>query len=59
MILIGVLGGLKVFGFIGMLVGPLILALLVAIIKFYEQAYLKPKLRVEPAEQETSRGLRG
>ena len=42
LILIGVLGGLKVFGFIGMLVGPLILAILVAIIKFYEQAYLKP-----------------
>lgn len=43
LILIGVLGGLKVFGFIGMLVGPLVLALLVAFIKFYEQAYLKPK----------------
>jgi len=35
-----VLGGLKIFGFIGMLVGPLILALLVAFIKFYEQAYV-------------------
>ena len=43
LILIGVLGGLKIFGFIGMLVGPLVLALLVAFIKFYEQAYLKPK----------------
>ena len=41
LILIGVLGGLKFFGFIGMLIGPLVLALLVAIIKFYEQAYLK------------------
>jgi len=40
LILIGVLGGLKIFGFIGMLVGPLILALLVAFIRFYEQAYL-------------------
>lgn len=39
LILIGVLGGLKIFGFIGMLVGPLVLALLVAFIKFYEQAY--------------------
>ena len=43
LILIGVLGGLRIFGFVGMLVGPLILALLVAFIKFYEQAYLKPK----------------
>jgi predicted PurR-regulated permease PerM len=47
-ILIGVLGGLRVFGFVGMLVGPLILALLVAFIKFYEQAYLQPKV-VGPA----------
>ena len=45
LILIGVLGGLKVFGFIGMLVGPLVLALLVAFIKFYEQAYLKPSYK--------------
>ena len=43
-ILIGVLGGLKVFGFVGLLVGPLILALLVAFIKFYEEAYLDPKV---------------
>jgi predicted PurR-regulated permease PerM len=49
LILIGVLGGLKIFGFIGMLVGPLILALLVAFIKFYEQAYLDPKISVGPA----------
>ncbi len=40
LILIGVLGGLKIFGFIGMLLGPLILALLVACIRFYEEAYL-------------------
>jgi predicted PurR-regulated permease PerM len=49
LILIGVLGGLKIFGFIGMLVGPLVLALLVAFIKFYEQAYLQRKLTVGPA----------
>lgn len=41
LILIGVLGGLHVFGFIGMLVGPLILATLVALIKFYEQHYMQ------------------
>jgi predicted PurR-regulated permease PerM len=43
LILIGVLGGLRVFGFIGMLVGPLILAILVALIKFYEQYYMQQK----------------
>lgn len=44
LILIGVLGGLKIFGFIGMLVGPLVLALFVAFIKFYEQARLHLKI---------------
>jgi len=43
LILIGVLGGLRVFGFIGMLIGPLILAILVALIKFYEQNYMREK----------------
>jgi predicted PurR-regulated permease PerM len=49
LILIGVLGGLKIFGFVGMLVGPLVLAILVALIKFYEQAYLGHKLTIGPA----------
>lgn len=49
LILIGVLGGLKIFGFIGMLAGPLVLALLVAFIKFYEDAYLQHKLKIGPA----------
>jgi predicted PurR-regulated permease PerM len=44
LIMIGVLGGLKVVGFVGLLVGPLILALLVAFIRLYEEAYLQPKL---------------
>jgi predicted PurR-regulated permease PerM len=43
LILIGVLGGLRVFGFIGMLVGPLVLAMFVALIKFYEQNYMRRK----------------
>jgi predicted PurR-regulated permease PerM len=51
LILVGVLGGLKIFGFIGMLVGPLVLALLVALIKFYEQNYLR-RPRPVPAATE-------
>ena len=50
LILIGVLGGLKIFGFIGMLAGPLVLALLVAFTKFYEQAYLQRKVSPSPAD---------
>jgi predicted PurR-regulated permease PerM len=50
LILIGVLGGLKIFGFIGMLAGPLVLALLVAFTKFYERAYLQRKASPSPAD---------
>jgi len=39
-VLLGVLGGLKLFGFIGLVAGPLILALLIALINFYEEEYL-------------------
>ncbi|MBI4473651.1 MAG: AI-2E family transporter [Acidobacteria bacterium] len=49
LILIGVLGGLKIFGFVGMLAGPLVLAILVALIKFYEQASLNHKVTMGPA----------
>jgi predicted PurR-regulated permease PerM len=44
LILIGVLGGFRVFGIIGLLIGPLVLALLVAFVKFFETAYLPPKI---------------
>jgi predicted PurR-regulated permease PerM len=37
LILIGVLGGLSVFGFIGFVVGPLILALFVTFVRIYER----------------------
>jgi predicted PurR-regulated permease PerM len=40
LVLVGVLGGLKLVGFAGMLVGPLVLALLVALIRFWEEDYL-------------------
>ncbi|MCI0424022.1 MAG: AI-2E family transporter [Acidobacteria bacterium] len=39
-VLLGVLGGLKLFGFIGLVAGPLTLALLIALIRFYEEEYL-------------------
>jgi predicted PurR-regulated permease PerM len=49
LILIGVLGGLRVFGFIGMLIGPLVLAILVALIKFYEQNYMRRRQNADAA----------
>ncbi len=48
LILIGVMGGLEIFGFIGMLVGPLVLALLAALIRFYEIAYAHHKDTAQP-----------
>jgi len=39
-VLLGVLGGLKLFGFIGLVTGPLTLALLIALVRFYEEDYL-------------------
>jgi predicted PurR-regulated permease PerM len=39
-VLLGVLGGLKLFGFIGLVLGPLILALFIALVLFYEEEYL-------------------
>ncbi len=42
-VLLGVLGGLKLFGFIGLVVGPLILALFIALVRFYEEEYLEIK----------------
>ena len=40
LVLVGVLGGLKMVGLSGMLVGPLVLALLVALIRFWEEVYI-------------------
>ncbi len=44
LVMVGVLGGLKMIGFSGMLVGPLILALLVALVQFWEEVYVDKKL---------------
>jgi predicted PurR-regulated permease PerM len=37
LVLLGVLGGLKAFGFIGFVIGPLILALLMTFIRIYQR----------------------
>ncbi len=38
-LIIGLLGGIKVFGFIGILLGPLILAIFILLITFYVEEY--------------------
>lgn len=41
-VLVGVLGGAAVFGFIGLFLGPLIMGVLVSVLKVWEQEYLDP-----------------
>ncbi|MBI2651665.1 AI-2E family transporter [Candidatus Woesearchaeota archaeon] len=43
LVLLGVVGGLKLFGFIGIVVGPITLSMLVAFIKIYEEEKNKTK----------------
>ncbi len=43
--LIGILGGLKVFGFLGIIIGPLIAALFIALAEFYYEDYVRNKSR--------------
>ena len=49
-ILIGVIGGLKAFGFIGFIIGPLALALLVTLLKMFRQDF-KPSEALEEAKK--------
>ena len=37
LVMLGVLGGLKLFGFIGLILGPLVLALLLTVVEFYRE----------------------
>lgn len=39
-VMLGVFGGLELFGFLGLFLGPLILALLITLVRFYEKEYL-------------------
>jgi predicted PurR-regulated permease PerM len=50
-VLLGVLGGLKLFGFIGLVVGPLILALFIALVRFYEEEYLGVRMAEDKKEE--------
>jgi len=41
-VFVGVIGGVSAFGFIGSLIGPVVLALIVALLRFAEEHVLKP-----------------
>lgn len=40
LVLVGAIGGLAVFGFVGFIVGPIVLSLLVAVLNFWRKDYL-------------------
>ncbi len=46
-VLIGVLGGVAAFGFIGLFLGPLIVGVAITVLKVWEQEYLDPAVGVD------------
>lgn len=57
-VLLGVMGGLLVFGFIGFVIGPLVLAMFIAVLNFWRKDYLPMYLEEveEPVEPEEGPG---
>jgi predicted PurR-regulated permease PerM len=45
-VLVGVLGGAAVFGFVGLFLGPLIVGVTIAVLKVYEADYLDPNVNL-------------
>jgi predicted PurR-regulated permease PerM len=46
-VLVGVLGGAAVFGFIGLFLGPLLIGVLVSVLKVWEREYLDPLVNLD------------
>lgn len=51
-VLVGVLGGVAAFGFIGLFLGPLLVGVTVSILKVWETDYLDPKVLESQEEEE-------
>ncbi len=49
-VLIGVLGGVAAFGFIGLFLGPLMVGVAVSVLKVWESDYLDPELMTDPID---------
>jgi len=47
-VLVGVLGGAAVFGFIGLFLGPLLVGVMVSVLKVWEREYLDPQVAEHP-----------
>ena len=58
LVFLGVFGGLTAFGVIGLLVGPVLLALLLALFRIYEEGYGRPGLRHCRSREELEHAVR-
>lgn len=66
-VLIGVLGGVAAFGFIGLFLGPLVVGVTISILKVWEQDYLDPQVGAKdptveaepPAPPKPAKGKKG
>lgn len=47
-VLVGVLGGVAAFGFIGLFLGPVLVGVTVSVLKVWEEEYLDPMVNQEP-----------
>lgn len=51
-VLIGVLGGVAAFGFIGLFLGPVLVGVTMSVLKVWEEEYLDPDVNDQPARLE-------
>lgn len=49
-VLVGVLGGVAAFGFIGLFLGPVLVGVTVSVLKVWEEEYLDPRINERPPE---------
>jgi predicted PurR-regulated permease PerM len=48
-LLFAILGGLQAFGFVGLVIGPLVFSLLMTAIEIYKQSFSEPTAAVAPS----------
>jgi len=59
LLLMSILGGLKVYGFLGVFLGPVVLAILFAFVAIYREEYQEPAVAVPPPADRLDRAAVG
>jgi predicted PurR-regulated permease PerM len=57
LLLMSILGGLKVYGFLGVFLGPVVLAILFAFVAIYREEYQEPAVAVSPPADRLDRAV--